>query len=160
MVERDELDFVDEPIPEQFSLRLHDGHGQCEGKSKVTETHIRKTDFLKLNEIKKRIGDIGEQLVLLYEQQRLIRNNKAELAKKIEHSSAIYGDGLGYDLISYDVFGNKIYIEVKATRQNTLGNFYLSKKRSRLLRNFMKKEKNIRFIAYSILIYVMGQEIW
>lgn len=139
MVERDELDFVDEPIPEQFSLKLHDGNEQGEDKSKVTETHMRKTDFLKLNEIKKQIGDIGEQIVLLYEQQRLINSNKAELAKKIEHSSAIKGDGLGYDLISYEVSGDKIYIEVKATRQNTSGNFYLSKKEKQVAQDLYEK---------------------
>lgn len=54
----------------------------------------------------------------MYERERLIGVNKTDLANKIEHSAAIKDDGLGYDLISFDVDGSKIYIEVKATKQN------------------------------------------
>lgn len=59
----------------------------------------------------KRIGDLGEQIVLQDEKERC----PADLIKQIDHSSKSKGDGLGYDILSFDEKGNPKFIEVKST---------------------------------------------
>jgi hypothetical protein len=70
----------------------------------------------------KHIGDLGEQIVLEYEKERC----HPEFADKVEHSAKSQGDGLGYDILSFDLNGNKKYIEVKATTGSASKAFYIS----------------------------------
>ena len=72
----------------------------------------------------KRIGDLGELLVLEFEQERLKNMN---IMKNPIHMSKSKGDGLGYDILSYNEFEEKIYIEVKTTRKAINQPFYLTK---------------------------------
>lgn len=55
------------------------------------------------------------------ENKKLQRLN---LKKVAEHVAITQGDGLGYDIKSYDENGNEIYIEVKTTTQNFGTSFY------------------------------------
>ncbi len=72
---------------------------------------------------KKNIGDGGEDLVMQYEMEKLKRLG---IKKKPEHISRSKGDGLGYDILSYDEDGNPIFIEVKTTRSSSKTNFYVT----------------------------------
>lgn len=72
--------------------------------------------------IKKQIiGVIGEAIILKKERERLINSEQAELVEKVkdvEWSSKDIGDGLGYDIKSFDIKNGKVvdkYIEVKTT---------------------------------------------
>lgn len=78
-------------------------------------------NFGRRNKNKKTIGDIGEKIVMFLEKERLIKLGRIDLANQIEHVSKTTGDGLGYDIISFDNFNGsfeKIYIEVKTTTGN------------------------------------------
>ncbi|WP_270815238.1 DUF3883 domain-containing protein [Hungatella effluvii] len=93
-----------------------------EGKRRTARTpgssSRKNTNYEHSNKNKKAIGDFGEMLALELERQRLENSGHADLAAKIRHISQTEGDGLGYDIISYDKFENRyeeIYIEVKAT---------------------------------------------
>lgn len=58
---------------------------------------------------------------MFLEKERLIKLGRVDLANQIEHVSKTTGDGLGYDIISFDNFNgtfDKIYIEVKTTTGN------------------------------------------
>ncbi|ACD23559.1 DUF3883 domain-containing protein [Clostridium botulinum] len=67
------------------------------------------------------IGAIGECIILKNEKERLKNSRQAELVRKaddIEWSSKFIGDGLGYDIKSFDIKDGKVinkYIEVKTT---------------------------------------------
>lgn len=61
------------------------------------------------------LGKAGELLVLGYEEFRLYSAGKKHLAARIEHVSATQGDGLGYDILSFDVTGKERFVEVKTT---------------------------------------------
>lgn len=74
----------------------------------------------------KLIGDIGEELVIEFEKQRLINEGMGHLAQQIEHSSKQIGDGLGYDIKSFNADGTYRYIEVKTTTQSSAACFYMS----------------------------------
>ena len=64
------------------------------------------------------IGDNGELLAIEVERNRLIAEGRADLADKIEHVAHTIGDGLGYDILSFEKNGTEYcekYIEVKST---------------------------------------------
>lgn len=63
----------------------------------------------------KEIGLAGEELIMKLENERLNNAKKPLLADGIVHVSKDLGDGLGYDILSYDVDGAEKYIEVKTT---------------------------------------------
>jgi len=69
------------------------------------------TDYVQQTIEHKEIGDAGEELVKQYEKDRLNAANLPLLADKVE--SVL--DGKGYDLISFNIDGSPIYIEVKTT---------------------------------------------
>ena len=64
--------------------------------------------------------------MLRLERKRLARFPK--LAAKVEWSSHLKGDGLGYDVLSFDPDGNPRYIEVKTTRGGKRTPFFISKR--------------------------------
>jgi len=80
-----------------------------------------KIDFEQKARKDKQLGKSGESFVLEFENYKL-----TTMRKKAVWVSENQGDGLGYDILSYDERGNKKYIEVKTTRyeENTL--FYIS----------------------------------
>lgn len=84
----------------------------------------RQVDYPALQKQNAIIGFLGEQIVLDTEKNRL--KDYPDLAKKVEHISQTRGDGLGYDILSFDTYGNPIYIEVKTTTQGKKTPFYIS----------------------------------
>jgi hypothetical protein len=98
----------------------------------------RFVNFIENNIEAKRIGDLGE--IWVYEQEKIKLHNAGltNLAEKVKHISNDNGDGTGYDIESYDTKGNKIFIEVKTTKDNFNATFYVS--RNELERS--KKEQN------------------
>lgn len=66
----------------------------------------------------KKIGDVGELLAIEVERKRLVAEGRPDLAERIEHVSRTIGDGLGFDILSFEKFGTEYrekYIEVKST---------------------------------------------
>jgi hypothetical protein len=81
----------------------------------------RTVNFIQ-NEIEnKRLGDLGELWVMKYEIEKLQNAKRYNLINQIKHTSKDEGDGIGFDIQSFDIDGNKIFIEVKTTkgRQNS-----------------------------------------
>jgi hypothetical protein len=61
-----------------------------------------------------------------YEIKILEENNRYDLAKKVAHHSVTIGDGLGYDILSFDLSGTKKFIEVKTTRGISKTDFFVT----------------------------------
>ena len=61
------------------------------------------------------LGIAGEELVVKFEQHRLVSKGLAGLAEKVEHVSKVQGDGLGFDVLSFEENGAERFIEVKTT---------------------------------------------
>ncbi len=75
-------------------------------------------DYERRHKNLKNIGDIGEELTMEIEKKRLIGEGRSDLAKQIERVSKTIGDGLGYDIRSYELSDGQYvekYIEVKTT---------------------------------------------
>ena len=98
-----------------------------------------KSNYAAQQKNSKRIGDRGELVVMDVEKKRLISAGKSKLARKIDHA-AKRDDGLGYDVLSFDVDGRERPIEVKATTAPDLQNgFFISAnelEKSRQLPNY------------------------
>lgn len=74
-------------------------------------------DFVKLEADRRDLGLAGEEAVVRYEKERLISQGHQRLARMVEHVSVTKGDGLGYDVLSFDSRGEEKLIEVKTTRR-------------------------------------------
>lgn len=84
-------------------------------------------DFMRLESENGKLGHAGELAVVRYEQEKLFRAGRANLAAKVEHVSMTKGDGLGFDVLSFDVTGKERFIEVKTTRQTDEWPFMVSR---------------------------------
>lgn len=87
----------------------------------------RKVDFASRDEINRKLGRAGEQWVIDFEQQRLVDAHMAELFGRLEWVSDRFGDGAGYDILSYDASTEPRYIEVKTTNGSHASSFIISR---------------------------------
>jgi|LSQX01.1.fsa_nt_gb hypothetical protein len=94
----------------------------------------------------KRIGDLGEIWVFELEKEFFELNGKKELAKKIEHVAKTKGDGLGYDILSYDLEGNPKFIEVKTTKGKINTTFFVT--RNELEKSKIEKDRYFLYRVY------------
>lgn len=93
---------------------------------KINSNKSKKINYESKNKRNKAIGDRGELVVLNYEEEKLRNAGKGNLVDKIDHI-ALSNDSVGYDILSFDEKGNKIYIEVKSTvAKSGNANFYLT----------------------------------
>lgn len=91
------------------------------------EAVVFKRDFLALESRNRELGLAGENLVVRLEQEVLHRAGRKKLAEKVEHVADTKGDGLGYDIQSYEVTGRPKLIEVKTTKYSIDVPFFVSK---------------------------------
>jgi hypothetical protein len=77
---------------------------------------VRKFDPAIRDQANRKLGTAGEEFVLKVERVRLAAAGQNDLAEKVAWVSRDVGDGLGYDIDSYEEEGSPIYIEVKTTK--------------------------------------------
>ena len=94
----------------------------------------------------KRIGDLGEIWIFKLEKEFLESHGKKKLAEKVEHVAKIKGDGLGFDILSYDLEGNPKYIEVKTTKGNKNSTFFIT--RNELEKSIIEKGRYFLYRVY------------
>jgi hypothetical protein len=75
----------------------------------------RQVDFAETSRKNKALGINGEVLVLEFEKQYLIDNERPDLAELVVHTSVVEGDGAGFDILSFTLDGQPKFIEVKTT---------------------------------------------
>lgn len=73
------------------------------------------------------LGLAGELFVLDLEARRLHAAGKKALSERVEHVAATKGDGLGFDVLSYEEDGRERLIEVKTTAFGELTPFFVSR---------------------------------
>lgn len=85
-----------------------------------------KVDYLALEARNRSLGLAGEEFVVRYEIARLESEGAGRLASKIEHVAKTRGDGLGFDVLSYEADGRDRFIEVKTTAYGPSTPFYVT----------------------------------
>ncbi|WP_298559376.1 DUF3883 domain-containing protein [uncultured Aliiroseovarius sp.] len=117
LIER-ELDEISEEAPVASSTPET---ARKKGKPRATQIN-----FAEKEARNRKLGEAGESFIYRYEIQKLIRAGKEELAKRVKWVSKELGDGLGYDVRSFDLDGSEIFLEVKTTTSGRATPFFVS----------------------------------
>jgi hypothetical protein len=88
-------------------------------------TPVRR-DYIEREARNRSLGLAGELFVLEYEARRLHAIGQRKLSERVDHVSKTKGDGLGYDILSFEESGRESFIEVKTTSSSSLTPFYIS----------------------------------
>ena len=86
-----------------------------------------KINYLEREQNNRRLGIIGEEIVVKFEKLNLIKIGKEKLADKIEWISKEQGDGAGFDILSKYPSGKDKFIEVKSTKLSKEAPFYFTR---------------------------------
>lgn len=86
-----------------------------------------KRDYLAREARNRSLGRAGEEFVLELEARRLYKAGKKTLSERVEHVAATQGDGLGYDVLSFEENGQERLIEVKTTAFGELTPFFVTR---------------------------------
>jgi hypothetical protein len=111
---------VNPPVRQELPRRIMEKNGAAQAKVS------RITNYLERESRNRELGRAGEEIVVRFEHERLWRAGKKALAERIEHVSVSQGDGLGYDVLSFDETGQERLIEVKTTRFGSMTPFFVS----------------------------------
>jgi hypothetical protein len=84
-------------------------------------------DYLDREVRNRSLGLAGEEFVVSYERERLRQAGEKRLGDRVEHVSVAKGDGLGYDVLSFDIDGRERFIEVKTTSFGKQTPFFVSR---------------------------------
>jgi hypothetical protein len=85
-------------------------------KTNSTPGKPKKPDYESQAKRYKKIGDRGEQIVMLAEKEFLKKEGKVKLAENVEQKSKD-DDSLGYDILSFNLDGSEKHIEVKSSQR-------------------------------------------
>lgn len=94
-----------------------------------------KRDYLERESRNRSLGMAGEDFAVQFERWRLIQMGVGQLADRVEHVSATRGDGLGYDVLSFESDGSERFIEVKTTTFGERTPFFVSANEMRFARS-------------------------
>lgn len=86
-----------------------------------------KRDYLAQEARNRSLGRAGELFVVELEARRLHVAGKKVLSERVEHVAATRGDGMGYDVLSFEEDGSERLIEVKTTAFGELTPFFVSR---------------------------------
>ena len=102
-------------------------------KHRVTEpapTYRRRTavrrDYLERETRNRSLGNAGEEFIVHFERWRLLGLGLGQLADGVRHVAKLDGDGLGYDVLSFEPDGRERFIEVKTTAFGEETPFYVT----------------------------------
>jgi hypothetical protein len=94
-----------------------------------------KRDYFARESQNRSLGEAGEKFAFNFERLRLAQLGAGQLADKVRHVSIEEGDGLGYDIQSFEPDGRERYIEVKTTGFGARTPFYVSANEARFARD-------------------------
>lgn len=96
---------------------------------RVAEPPSRRSNvnYLALEAANASLGRAGEEFVVNFERARLIHAEKGTLADRVEHVSLTQGDGLGFDVQSFETSGADRLIEVKTTTYGKYVPFFVTR---------------------------------
>lgn len=114
-----------------------------------------KVDYLARDAANAQLGLHGEKFVVRYEKARLLAADRGALADRVEHTSQVVGDGLGFDILSFDADGRDRLIEVKTTRYGRYTPFYVSPTELRV-----SQERAAQYHLYRVFRFARNPEFF
>jgi len=104
-----------------------------------------KRDYLERETMNRSLGSAGELFALKFEKWRLLSLGLRNLSEKVEHVSSTQGDGLGFDILSFEPDGRERFVEVKTTSFGQTTPFFVSSNEAAFAR-----EKGEQFRLYRL----------
>lgn len=115
------IDGVFVNAPEPLELKDHI-------RKAVRSRRGRWTNFVERDARNRELGRLGEEFVVGVERRRLVDAGRDDLAAKVEWVSQTQGDGLGFDVVSFDeADDSERPIEVKTTGLGAYFPFYVTR---------------------------------
>jgi hypothetical protein len=106
-------------------------------------------DYEERDRRNRNLGREGELLVLDYQRTHLKGRGRSDLAGQVEHVSMTIGDGLGYDIKTFDpVTGEEVHLEVKTTTGPAETPFFMSASEVLYARTCKVKYRLLRLYRY------------
>lgn len=136
---RPQLDYAAKAAVEQPAIQptliILDGAKVPAPKLKVAEKKVWqpnfsavKRDYLAVESRNRSLGLAGEEFVMAYEFDQLKKMGRNDLADRVEHVAKTQGDGLGFDVLSFDPYsGKERLIEVKTTSFDESTPFFVTR---------------------------------
>lgn len=116
----------------------------------------KRIDFSERERRNRQLGESAEEFVLHVEKQRLTAQGRPDLAIEVEWSSKERGDGLGFDIRSFDAVGEKErFLEVKATKSGKYQPFFISENERSFSNEFAEA-----FSLYRVYDFGVGSRIF
>ena len=113
------------------------------------ERVARKFDPAMRDERNRTLGYAGEKSVFDHEYRKLVDGDRHDLARKVRWVSQEDGDGLGYDILSFEVSGERRLIEVKTTRGGAVTPFFLTRNEADVAQEQPKEFRLFRLYDFS-----------
>jgi hypothetical protein len=135
------IDDILVPAPHRERRKIAD-------QRRPTPVPRRNTNYLEREARNASLGAAGERFTLAFEHRRLWEGGHRHLAERIEHVSETQGDGLGFDIHSFDDDGRDRLIEVKTTKFGEMTPFFASRTEVRV-----SEEKGERFHLYRVFSF-------
>ena len=96
-----------------------------------------------------KVGKLGEELVFEFEKKKLVKENRQDLADRVNwHRQDVGNRTPGWDITSFDKDGRELYIEVKASEGQKISDVELT------INEWIQAEKNIENNQY--LVYLVS----
>jgi Domain of unknown function (DUF3883) len=119
IVERSVEDIFEER-PDRIIVPSNDGKPWLSRKGK-------KIDFARRDAMNRQLGQLGEEFAVEVEKRRLLLLGRDDLAAKVEWVAVTCGDGVGFDILSFDEHDeSEWWIEVKTTGLGKHFPFYVT----------------------------------
>lgn len=131
---------VDPPRPDRDRARA----------TRVSENRQpRVVNYLEMEARNASLGKAGEEFVVRYEIARLLSEGADRLAQQVEHVSTTRGDGLGFDVLSFDNSGAERFIEVKTTKYGMETPFFVSRNELSVSRSQAERYHLYRLFSFA-----------
>ncbi|MEO5763198.1 MAG: DUF3883 domain-containing protein [Vicinamibacteria bacterium] len=106
----------------------------------------RGVDYVAMEAANGSLGLAGEEFTVAFEKARLLHAGKDGLAERVDHVSQSTGDGLGYDIRSFETSGEDRLIEVKTTKYGPMTPFIVT--RNEVAASHRERERFHLYRAY------------
>ncbi len=129
------------PLPEHFTRLIEPPPVTTRTAEPAVVPYIRKEaglrrDYLDREARNRSLGAAGEIFVVEFERYRLHAAGAKRLSERVEHVAKTKGDGLGYDILSFEENGRERFIEVKTTAFGKETPFYISRNEVEFSKSF------------------------
>lgn len=115
----------------------------------ILERFVAKFDASARDFRNRQLGRAGEEMVFRFERQRLIAEDREDLARKVRWVAEEDGDGAGYDILSFDHAGRERLVEVKTTLGSQTTPFFLTRNEHALSEERTDAFKLMRLYAFA-----------